>query len=105
MPADLSVVVPAVNTLSDVIGCLTALDAQTDAQVEVLVVDRLGDGVRAEVGRRFPRARVIPVPRDTTIPRMREIAFGEATADAVAVIEDHVIVPPGWARALLDARR
>jgi hypothetical protein len=36
---------------------------------------------------------------------MREIAFGEATADAVAVIEDHVIVPPGWARALLDARR
>jgi hypothetical protein len=105
MPADLSVVVPAVNTLGDVIGCLTALDAQKDAEVEVLVVDRLGDGVRAEVGRRFPTARVIPVPRDTTIPRMREIAFGEATADAVAVIEDHVIVAPGWARALLDARR
>ena len=105
MPADLSVVVPAVNTLGDVIGCLTALDAQRDARVEVLVVDRLGDGVRAEVGRRFPGARVIPVPRDTTIPRMREIAFGEATADAVAVIEDHVIVPPDWARALLDARR
>jgi hypothetical protein len=105
MPADLSVVVPAVNTLGDVIGCLTALDAQKDAELEVLVVDRLGDGVRAEVGRRFPSARVIPVPPDTTIPRMREIAFGEATADAVAVIEDHVIVPPGWARALLDARR
>ena len=36
---------------------------------------------------------------------MREIAFGQASAEAVAVIEDHVIVPPGWARALLDARR
>jgi hypothetical protein len=105
MPAELSVVVPAVNTLGDVIDCLTALDAQQNARVEVLVVDRLGDGVRAEVARRFPSARVIPVPRDTTIPRMREIAFGEATADAVAVIEDHVIVPSDWARALLDARR
>ena len=105
MPAELSVVVPAVNTLGDVIGCLTALEAQTDAEVEVLVVDRLGNGVRTEVGRRFPQARVIPVAPDTTIPRMREIAFGQATADAVAVIEDHAIVPPGWARALLDARR
>jgi hypothetical protein len=105
MPAELSVVVPAVNTLGDVIDCLTALDAPQNARVEVLVVDRLGDGVRAEVARRFPSARVIPVPRDTTIPRMREIAFGEATADAVAVIEGHVIVPSDWARALLDARR
>jgi glycosyltransferase involved in cell wall biosynthesis len=105
MSAELSVVVPAVNTLDDLIGCLTALEAQTDTEVEVLVVDRLGDSVRSEIARRFPRARVLPVSRDTTIPRMREIAFGEATADAVAVIEDHVIVPPGWARALLDARR
>jgi hypothetical protein len=105
MPAELSVVVPAVNTLGDLIGCLTALDAQKDAQVEVLVVDRLGDGVGPELARRFPRARHIPVPRGTTIPRMREIAFGQASADAVAVIEDHVIVPPEWARALLDARR
>ena len=57
------------------------------------------------VARRFPRARIIPVPPGTTIPRMRELAFDAATGDAVAVIEDHVIVPPGWARALLDARR
>jgi hypothetical protein len=36
---------------------------------------------------------------------MRQAAFEAATGDAVAVIEDHVIVPAGWARALLDARR
>ena len=103
--AELSVVVPAVNTLGDLIGCLTALEAQTDVRLEVLVVDRLGDAARTELAHRFPSARIIPVSRDTTIPRMREVAFGEASADAVAVIEDHVIVPPGWARALLDARR
>ena len=105
MPAELSVVVPAVNTLDDLIGSLTALEAQSDVQLEILVVDRLGDEVRAEIARRFPRARILPVPHGTTIPRMRELAFDAATGDAVAVIEDHVIVPPGWARALLDARR
>jgi hypothetical protein len=34
---------------------------------------------------------------------MRALAFSAAAAPAVAVIEDHVIVPPGWARRLLDA--
>lgn len=105
MPAELSVVVPAVNTLDDVTGALGALAAQTDATLEILVVNRLGDPVAAEVGRRFPGVRVLPVSKETTIPQMRAKAFDAATGDAVAVIEDHVIVPPGWARALLDARR
>jgi glycosyltransferase involved in cell wall biosynthesis len=106
MPVDLSVVVPSVNGLGDLIGCLTALQAQsTDVALEMVVVDRLGDGVRAEVKRRFPDASVLAVSPDTTIPQMRKAAFEAARGDAVAVIEDHVIVPPGWARALLDARR
>jgi hypothetical protein len=106
MAAELSVVVPSVNGLGDLIGCLTALEAQaTDARLEMIVVDRLGDAIRQEVAKRFPTATVIAVPPDTTIPRMRELAFGTATGDAVAVIEDHVIVPAGWARALLTARR
>ncbi len=106
MAAELSVVVPSVNGLGDLIGCLTALQAQSaDVSVEMLVVDRMGDAVRSEIARRFPSARVLAVPASTTIPRMRQVAFEAATGDAVAVIEDHVVVPPGWARALLDARR
>ncbi|MEO6529193.1 MAG: glycosyltransferase [Gemmatimonadaceae bacterium] len=106
MTAELSVVVPSVNGLGDLIGCLTALEAQSpDVDVEMLVVDRLGPTVQQEVARLFPRAHIIAVPSGTTIPRMRELAFQAATAEAVAVIEDHVIVPKGWARALLDARR
>jgi glycosyltransferase involved in cell wall biosynthesis len=105
MPAELSVVVPAVNTLDDLVGCLTALEAQSEVQLEILVVDRLGGEALAELARRFPRVIILPVPKGTTIPRMRELAFDAATGDAVAVIEDHVIVPPGWARALLNARR
>jgi hypothetical protein len=106
MAAELSVVVPSVNGLGDLIDCLTALEAQAqDVGLEMIVVDRLGDGVRQEVARRFPAARLVPVPPETTIPRMRELAFEAASGEAVAVIEDHVIVPAGWARALLDARR
>ena len=34
---------------------------------------------------------------------MRAVAFAACSADAVAVIEDHVIVPKGWADKLLTA--
>jgi hypothetical protein len=105
MPAELSVVVPSVNGLGDLLGCLEALEAQTDVALEPIVVDRLGENVRDAVRRRFPSARVIGVPASTTIPRMRAVGVEAATADAVAVIEAPVVVPPGWARALLEARR
>jgi len=101
----LSVVVPSVNGFTELAATLEALERQrTDVKLEVLVVDRLGGSVREEVRRRFPQAKVLEVAPDTTIPAMRALAFREATAPSVAVIEDHVIVPAGWAKALLDAQ-
>ena len=48
MTPELSVVVPSVNGLDDLIGCLAAVEAQSaDARIETIVVDRLGDTVRA----------------------------------------------------------
>jgi GT2 family glycosyltransferase len=103
--AELSVVVPSVNGLKDLMGTLEALAANQDVRLEVLVPERCGDDVRAAVRARFPQVRVIPVDRDTTIPEMRALAFAAATAESIAVIEDHVLVPSGWARALLEAQR
>ncbi len=101
----LSVVIPSVNGLGDLIGCLEALEGERRATVlEVLVVDRLGAPVVSEVARRFPWVRILPTPPGTTIPAMRAIAFDAATAPSVAVIEDHVLVPSGWARQLLAAQ-
>lgn len=103
---DLSVVVPSVNGLPILLECLAALQADADAahlDAEVLVVDRCGENVRRAVGLKFPRATVIAVEPGTTIPGMRAVAFQRARAAAVAVIEDHVLVPQGWARLLLDA--
>lgn len=102
--AALSVVVPSVNGSDDLDGVLAALEKQGNpAALEIIVVDRLGEELRRHVREKFPRVRVIPVPHDTTIPQMRAIGFDACTADAVAVIEDHVIVPRGWADALLGA--
>lgn len=102
----LTVVVPSVNGLGDLMDCLAALSTQrTDVDLEVLVADRCGEPLRAEVKRTHPWVRVLEAPAGTTIPDLRAMAFRAARGTSVAVIEDHVIVPAGWARALLDARR
>lgn len=100
----LSVVVPVVNLITDIVDCLSALEKQrASVDLEVLVVDRLGERVRKQVASLFPWVKVIAVDEDTTIPQMRAIAFREATKEAVAVIEDHVMVPEGWALDMLRA--
>ena len=102
---DLSVVVPSVNGWSDIRSCLTALRAnEQDLALEILVVDRVGEQVRRPLKEEFPEARLITVSPGTTIPDMRALAISRALASRVAVIEDHVIVPHGWARSLVDAQ-
>ena len=104
MQTELTVIVPAVNTLLDLTGCLEALDAQRgDVQLDVIVVNRLGAVVSDAMPRLFPWARVINVEQRVTIPQMRAIGIHAASGRAVAVIEDHVIVNAGWARQMLDA--
>jgi hypothetical protein len=101
----LSVVIPFVNGLKDIESTLRALgDQRDDVDLEALVVERVGEPERSTVRRDFPWARVISVPAESTIPAMRAIAFEAATRESVAVIEDHVVVPRGWARALCDAQ-
>lgn len=101
--SELSVVIPSVNSLDDLRTSLGALRRQQGASLEIIVVDRLGPEVREALAREFPEAIVIATPSDATIPEMRAIGFDRASAEAVAVIEDHVVVPPDWAMKLLAA--
>ena len=101
--ADLSVIIPSVNSIDDLRGCLDALRTQESADLEIIVVDRLGDEVRNAVTVEYPEAMVVAVAPDATIPEMRARGFETASAEAVAVIEDHVIVPSDWAKKLLAA--
>ena len=93
----LTVVVPSVNGAGDLLGSFAALSNQrSDVDLEVLVADQCGEPVRAEVRRLYPWVRILEAPVGTTIPDLRALAFSQATARSVAVIEDHVIAPPGW---------
>ncbi len=101
-PPQLSVVIPSVNGWGDLEGAVEALQAQEGGHaLELLVVDRLGEAVRAPLRERFPDVRVLEVPPPTTIPEMRRLAFEAARAEVVGVIEDHVRVPPDWAGRML----
>lgn len=102
--AAMTVVIPSVNGPDDLRACLDALAGEAGTvSLEVLLPERCGDAVRGIVQRDYPWVRVIPVETTTTIPAMRAVAFRAATAEVVAVIEDHVIVPAGWAQRLLTA--
>tara|TARA_R110002051_G_scaffold146786_2_gene219562 strand:+ start:38160 stop:39110 length:951 start_codon:yes stop_codon:yes gene_type:complete len=101
--AELSVIIPSVNSYDDLEGCLRALRTEQGATLEIIVVDRLGEHVRHFVRREHPTVTVIAVAGETTIPQMRALGIRRANCPATAMIEDHVIVPQGWARALLDA--
>ncbi len=103
-PPDLSVIVPSVNGVKDLHGCLQALELQRrNVALEVLVVDRIGQPVTKLIADEFPDVRLITFPAGTTIPDLRAKGVHEAHAAAIAVIEDHVIVPPGWAGKMLLA--
>jgi hypothetical protein len=99
---DLTVVIPSVNGWPDLEGCLRALAPEQEAvRLEVVVVDRCGEDVRRLVRAEFPWVKLIEAPAGTTIPALRAMAFAEARGASVAVIEDHVLVPPGWAGELV----
>ena len=92
-----SVVIPAVNGLERLDIVLAALEGERgSAELEVLVVSRLGPEFEDRVARAWPWVKVLPVDASTPIPQMRARAFAEARAPLIAVLEDHGVVPPGW---------
>jgi len=102
---DLSVIVPAVNGEAPLVECLEALDAAGASRVEleVIVLNRCGEPLGRTIARRFPGVTVVPTAIGATIPEMRALGFATAHAPAVAVIEDHVIVPPDWPKRMIEA--
>jgi GT2 family glycosyltransferase len=96
-----SVVIAAVNELSLLRHCLSALESQAGAgDIEIVVVSRLADGGARAIGREFPRAVIVPGD-GLTIPLMRAKGLREARAPIIAVLEDHTDVVPTWLEALL----
>lgn len=101
----LSLVITSANGWDPLEECLEAATAQaSDTALEIIVADRWGHGLPGRILERFPLVRVLEAPAETTIPELRAMAFDAAHGSTIAVIEDHVLVPPGWARRMLAAR-
>src|SRR4030095_7394388 len=72
-------------------------------EVETIVVDCCRNGTAEHIRREFPQVKLFVTGTRLGIPELRAIAFSHATADVVAVIEDHCIVPEDWAEETLKA--
>ena len=104
MQPELSVVIPAVNGRRFVLECLEALEQQNNREaIEVIVCDRLRDGTAEAISRRFPWVQVEGGLDEHSIPELRWYGMKTARAEVVAVIEDHCLVPAGWAEQVVRA--
>lgn len=106
MPA-MSVVVAAWGSEALLRQCLTHLAAEREvsggaASVEVIAATSLPADVAARVAADFPWVRVETVPGGTVFT-LRARGVSLAGGALVAMIEDHVIVAPGWMSALQQA--
>lgn len=102
----LSVVIASVNGLPIIDECLNALARQRGGvEVETIVVDCCRNGTAEHIRRHFPLVKLFVMGTRLGIPELRAIAISHATADVVAVIEDHCIVPEDWAEETLKAHQ
>jgi glycosyltransferase involved in cell wall biosynthesis len=101
----LSVVIASVNGLPMIGECLDCLQKQFRVrEIEVIVADRCGNGLAGILRQKYPWVKLIEAPTRTTIPQLRALAFQEASADVVAVLEDHCIVEKDWAQRMIEAQ-
>jgi hypothetical protein len=86
-------------------GCLTALEGQRQASVEVIVVEP-GDTEAVQVlEKQFPWVHLLPVDHRLSIPEMHKVGLENSKGDIVAILEDHEVVQSGWCEAVLAAHK
>lgn len=94
----ISVVLGRVSTEDGdrVLETIAAFTDGTRCPFEIVVADRLQDGVSATIAERFPAVRLVPCPATMSLPEMRTVAFEASRGRLVAVTEDHCVPAPGW---------
>ena len=104
--AEIAVLIGLVSTEDGdrVLQTLEALSArQGDVCCEVILADRRQDHISQEIMRSYPQVRIIPCPRDYTLPAMRTLAYDHSRAALIAVTEDHCVPSDNWLGAIVSA--
>lgn len=102
MSADLSVVICSLNGAAGVDRCLSALAAQKDIDLQVIVVDDGSTDGTSEVAREHG-ATVLRHETNRGLSAARNTGIRAATAPVVAFLDDDCEPEPEWARELVDA--
>ena len=102
---DLSVILVVGDKRDRAVDCLRSLIQQnTLDRLEVLLID-CGLDATPLPGSENPRVRRIQLPSGTRFGHARAEGVRQARARIVAFIEEHCIVLPGWAEALVAAHQ
>jgi GT2 family glycosyltransferase len=104
MTPQLSVVVPSVNGFPYLGECLESLREHCP-EAEVVVADCTDRQTRERIRDGWPTVKLIGFDTPTSIPALRAAGIAASSAPYVALIEDHCVVPDGWARGIIAAHR
>ncbi len=98
-----SLVISVWNRKDDLRENLAAIQAQTVAPLEVIVVDNnSSDGTPEMVFAEFPSVQVIRMPHsDYGACETFNIGFSSARGDYIGILDDDVILPPDFIAAML----
>jgi glycosyltransferase involved in cell wall biosynthesis len=104
---EIAVVVPTRNRPDSLVHCLEALERQTAASLEVIVVDDASpDGAAvAAVVARAPRARLVRRETNGGVGVARNTGVDAATARFVCFTDDDCRAAPDWADRLVEPLR
>lgn len=99
-----SVVIPNLNGVPWLPGCLDALAAQTFRDREVLLIDNGStDGSVALLRDRYPDVRVRVLPRNVGFAPAVNIGIRASGGEYVALLNTDTVVRPDWLAALVRA--
>ncbi len=98
-----SVIVPTYRRPQSLARCLDALDRQTRAAEETIVVVRSDDAASEEVVRsRTPAVRLVPVQRSGVVAAMNA-GLDASGGDVVALTDDDAAPHADWLERIVDA--
>ena len=101
---ELAVVVASVNGFPYVGDCLASIRANAP-EAEVVVADWTDEETRRRIREGWPEIQLLSFDEPTAVPELRAAGIAATGASYVALIEDHCLIPKGWADAIVEAHR
>lgn len=95
----LSIIIPVFNEEDYLTACLDAIEAQTVAPDEVIVVDNNSTDASVDIAQRYPFVKVIKQQRQGVV-YARDKGFDSAASALIGRIDADTLLPPNWVESV-----